>query len=83
MATETRLLLPSEAAERLCLSSDGLRGWRAKGFGPPFVKLGARRVRYRPEDVEAFVNGQLRASTSATAPPGELERGGWNKGGAR
>ena len=36
---------------------------RVRGDGPPFVKLG-RIVRYRPEDVHAFVAGRVRRSTS-------------------
>ncbi len=31
-----------------------LQKWRVRGDGPPFVKVG-RLVRYRPEDVEAWV----------------------------
>lgn len=35
-----------------------LRNWRAKGIGPRFVKIGARMVRYRRRDLEAFINGE-------------------------
>ena len=42
------------------------RCYHGKG-GPPFVKLGAM-VRYRPADLEAFVQSGLRASTGGGIP---------------
>jgi hypothetical protein len=39
---------------------------RWDGSGTPYVKLG-RHVRYRAEDVEAWIAGALRTSTSDTA----------------
>jgi predicted DNA-binding transcriptional regulator AlpA len=38
---------------------------RLRGSGPPFVKLG-RLVRYRPEDVRAWLAVRVRRSTSDT-----------------
>ena len=52
-----------EAAEALGLSHRTLQRWRVTGEGPTFVKLG-RRVRYRPADLEAFVEESRRSSTS-------------------
>jgi hypothetical protein len=40
-----------------------LQAWRGRGGGPRFVRLG-RAVRYRPEDVEAFIAAGTRCSTS-------------------
>ena len=40
-----------------------LLGWRYRGGVPPFVKVG-RCVRYRHEDLQAFVLEELRTSTS-------------------
>ena len=40
-----------------------LEQWRHKGIGPPFIKVGGRSVRYRPSDVEAWLEGQ-RVATS-------------------
>ena len=37
--------------------------WRVTGEGPPFVRIG-RVVRYRQSDIETFLAGQLRRSTS-------------------
>lgn len=44
-----------EAAEYLGFSEISLRRWRMKGTGPKFLKLGLRRVRYRKEDLDAWV----------------------------
>lgn len=39
---------------------------RHRGDGPPYVKIG-RLVRYRPEDVRAFVADHVVSSTSEAA----------------
>lgn len=39
---------------------------RVRGDGPPFVKIG-RLVRYRPEDVRAWIAERVVTSTSAAA----------------
>lgn len=36
---------------------------RWAGQGPKFIKLG-RHIRYRAEDVEAWINGNVRTSTT-------------------
>lgn len=43
-----------------------LRYWRARGTGPKSFKVG-RRVRYRREDVEAFIDKAYEASTGGAA----------------
>ncbi len=55
-----------EAAAFLNLSNRTLQAWRVRGCGPKFRKLG-RAVRYRLEDLETFVNENVRRSTSAQA----------------
>jgi hypothetical protein len=40
-----RYLIPARTAQR----------WRGSGEGPPFVRLGRRRVLYRIADVEAWL----------------------------
>ena len=52
-----------EAAAFLKLSNRTLQAWRVRGCGPKFRKLG-RSVRYRLEDVQAFVNENVHQSTS-------------------
>jgi excisionase family DNA binding protein len=62
--TVTRLVLNElEAAARLGLSHRTLQMWRVRGIGPCFLKVG-RSVRYRPADVDAWLEAQVRASTS-------------------
>jgi len=38
-----------------------LRNMRWRGEGPHFVKLGGRMVRYKPADVQAFIDGKAAA----------------------
>ncbi|NCP11695.1 MAG: helix-turn-helix domain-containing protein [Sphingomonadales bacterium] len=61
----TQLLDTKATADRLGLKPCTLEGWRVTGEGPQFVKLG-RRVVYRPADIDAWIEGQVRRSTSDT-----------------
>ena len=58
------LLPPAAVAQRLGVSVKALERWRGKGGGPRFVHLTRKTIRYRAEDVEAFVAGRIRASTA-------------------
>jgi len=50
------LLTDVEVATFLGCAVQTLRNMRWRGTGPHYVKLGGgRMVRYRPEDVEAFI----------------------------
>ena len=53
-----KLLTETEVAELYEVTKPCLRRWRHEGRGLPFVKVG-RLVRYRQEDVEAFVSANL------------------------
>lgn len=53
-----------QAAEYLGLAVSTLNKWRCHGGGPVFIKMG-RSVRYRVEDLEAFVRGNRMSSSSA------------------
>lgn len=44
----------SDAASRLKVPESTLRYWRHKGVGPTHYKVG-RRVMYRPDDLDAFI----------------------------
>ena len=55
---EKRTLTDIEVAARLGVSRFTVRSWRLKGVGPRFLKLG-RAVRYRPEDVDEYVQQAL------------------------
>jgi predicted site-specific integrase-resolvase len=58
---KARLLETVHAADELGLSPRTLEGWRRRGEGPPYLKFG-RRVKYRPEDIEAYKATRLRAN---------------------
>jgi hypothetical protein len=40
-----------------------MQRWRLEGTGPAFVAVG-RLIRYRPADLDAWLDGRLRRSTS-------------------
>jgi len=62
-----KLYTPSEyAAWRRC-SLKTLERERTAGTGCPYVLIG-RRVFYREEDIEAFLAGRVRNSTSEPIP---------------
>jgi excisionase family DNA binding protein len=58
----------TEAAKILGLSKSTLEKARLYGGGPPFLKLG-RLVKYRPADLDDWLNARLMATTSARANP--------------
>jgi len=60
-----KLITPTEVSELLSISSLTLRKWRWEGKGPQFIKAG-RKVLYRQEDIENWVNNCARSSTSDT-----------------
>lgn len=61
----SRLLNTPETADRIGTSVSYLNKLRCAGGGPVFVKMG-RLVRYRPEDVDAYLDARRRTSTSDT-----------------
>lgn len=61
------LLKELEVAELLHISVITLRKWRWLGDGPPFLKLG-HNVRYRESEVERWLYGRRRTSTSDPGP---------------
>ncbi len=54
-----RLLTPAQAAEFLGVPEGTLAQWRSQRRGPAFVKLEGRLVRYRTNDLEAYVAGRI------------------------
>lgn len=69
------LLTEVDAARVLSLSSRTLQAWRAKPFGPRFIRVG-RAIRYRRQDIEEWVSEQTVRPTSARYPgAGEEARG--------
>ncbi len=56
---ETRLLTPQQVADQLSVSVGTLAVWRAtRRYDLPYTKIG-RLVRYRLDDVEAFIAARL------------------------
>jgi len=52
------LLTEIDVAEHIGVSLQTVRRWRRERLGPPYVKIEAS-VRYRQEDVDAFVAGAV------------------------
>jgi excisionase family DNA binding protein len=60
----TKLLNTTEAARLLGVSKAFLERDRWAGARIPFVKVGSRAVRYRAEDIDIYLNGRTRRSTT-------------------
>ncbi|MCG7995378.1 MAG: helix-turn-helix domain-containing protein [Candidatus Thiodiazotropha taylori] len=58
------LLTTTEAANLLGVSKAFLERDRWAGARVPFIRVGARAVRYRSDDLKAYINNQVRKSTS-------------------
>ena len=58
------LLTAQQAAERLSVPASFLERWRGTGEGPAYVKLSGKYVRYRSEDLDAFIQMNRRHSTA-------------------
>ena len=57
-----RLLLMAAVSERTGVPINTLRYWRQLGQGPKSARVG-RRVMYREDDVEAWINEQFEAAS--------------------
>lgn len=60
----SHLLNTADAANYLTVSKAFLERDRWAGAKVPFIKIGSRAVRYRVSDLEAYVESQVRLSTS-------------------
>lgn len=49
------LITPEELSYLLAIPKRTIDGWAAKNYGPPRLKVGARAVRYRRKDVDAWI----------------------------
>ena len=58
------LLDEREAANSYGLTPRCFQAWRARGGGPPFVKVSSRCIRYRVSDLEEWAQNRLRMSTA-------------------
>lgn len=60
---DEKFLNEKELANILNIKPETLRNWRWDGKGPIYIKIGSN-VRYRMSDVQDFLNGRIRRSTS-------------------
>lgn len=68
-ASDRPLLNQTQAAKLLAVSTRTMEGWRCRGGGPRFVRVG-RRVRYRLVDLQEWIERRTFRSTSeADYPP--------------
>lgn len=61
---EHNLLNTKQAAQFLTVSPAFLERDRWAGARIPFIKIGNRSIRYRLQDLEEYINKQVRYSTS-------------------
>lgn len=67
------LVTEQEASNILGLSARTLQKWRLQGNGPRFVKLG-HAVRYDPVELDRYIDGARRRSTSDAGPDQAKDR---------
>jgi len=60
----TVLLTERDVATLTQISPDTLRTWRCRRVGPRFLKIGSS-VRYRAEDIEAFLDARMTETAAA------------------
>lgn len=58
------LLFTAEAAYLLSIKERTLEALRLRGGGPPFVRVTSKSVRYRRQDIDAWILARERRSTS-------------------
>jgi hypothetical protein len=65
------LFTTCEAARYCRLSPRTLEKYRLVGGGPLYVHISERAIRYRLEDLDAWISGKLRRTTSDPSPPSQ------------
>lgn len=55
---ESGWLTEEQLAKRLGLTWGTVKGWRHRGRGPDYYRVGPRAIRYRVEDVERWLKEQ-------------------------
>ena len=74
--TDDELLDTSRTAVWLGVSPEWLEIGRSKGWGPRFIRISPRRVRYRRGDVKQFLEERAHRSTAEYATTGDRPRKG-------
>jgi predicted DNA-binding transcriptional regulator AlpA len=62
---DTALVFPADLAQFLSVSPSTLERWRCRGGGPPFLKVGRRRIAYRAGSVRRWLEAQERDHNAA------------------
>ncbi|WP_084404752.1 helix-turn-helix domain-containing protein [Pseudovibrio sp. Ad13] len=57
------MITEAAAADYLGISIRTIQAWRVRGGGPSYVKMG-KSVRYRPSDIQNWIESHLTSSTS-------------------
>lgn len=52
------LLTPEATAKKLSVSVRTLKEWRRNKYGPPSLRLSHTKIRYREEDLDAWLTEQ-------------------------
>lgn len=65
------LLTETDVSKHLRVSVACVRRWRLEHRGPRFLKIGSL-VRYRPEDVEEWINARPVGGEAETAAAGAI-----------
>ena len=60
----TGLMSENQAAEVLQVTPRALQAWRTRGGGPAYLRISHRCVRYRPEDLEQWLEDRRFESTA-------------------
>ena len=76
---QIKVLRTTEAARYLGLSQSTLAKMRLRGDGPPYLKSGKRIVVYDVDDLDSYLLGRKRKSTSDLSIP-EIDLEGLRKG---
>lgn len=59
-----QLLTSKELAKILNVTTKTLERWRGAGEGPQFVRMNHSNIRYRTQDVEAFIKARVYSNTA-------------------
>lgn len=70
-----QLLTEKEAAGLLRRSLAAVRIDRRRGAGPAYIRMGVRRVMYRPDDLESFIQRRRIADGEPEAMQGAAAGG--------
>src|SRR5262245_51359160 len=77
------LLDERQVARMIGMSVGSLRRWRLLGQGPPFLRVGRRGVRYKPEHLALWLDSRPIGGSDVPAPPMSAPESGDRKPAAR